>query len=147
MMCHGDPDKLPYSLSWTLRTLTICDMRRANIPALVRDQTPVTLFAKSFPDQHSMFKAITTTPTPCGSFFTLAEYLGPPELFSMYACLFQDAAVEDVSTEWMSTHTNELTALRKEYRAEHGQNPVPAVLLQTFNSTMGRALKRRRLTV
>jgi len=64
------------------------------------------------------------------------NYTGPPELLSMWACLFGDPeavgliAVRGVA--WLRIHVPFLQKARKEYERAHGISPHLAVLLKQF---------------
>ena len=64
------------------------------------------------------------------------KYTGPPELLSMWACLFADPeavgliAVRGVA--WLRIHVPFLQKARKEYERAHGISPHLAVLLKQF---------------
>jgi hypothetical protein len=62
------------------------------------------------------------------------RYLGPPELFTMYACLFADSSVQKVSTAWLVSHSVVLRAKCLSYTREHGFSPHPGVLIEMIRS-------------
>ena len=47
----------------------------------------------------------------------------------MYACLFQDNSINKIHPDTLDEKRHVLGKIRKEYKDEHGQNPVPAVLV------------------
>ncbi len=57
------------------------------------------------------------------------RYDGPPELFTMYACLFADMAVQSMSTAWRIEHVVELRSRMLSYVKEFGFTPHPGVLV------------------
>jgi hypothetical protein len=58
------------------------------------------------------------------------RYTAPPELFTMYACLFADAAVQKVSTNWLLSNEAVLHSTCVSYAREHGFPPHPGVLME-----------------
>lgn len=139
-----------YTPMWTLRAITISRMRSAGIPSLNLDSCKVSKFAKFFPDQTSSFSRFRDSKASlkksCKDFFKELGYTGPPELWAMYACLFQDKTVMKVSTAWLAANRDRLKEYRVQYKREHGQNPVPAVLLELVLMEMKSSSKRRKTT-
>ena len=62
------------------------------------------------------------------------RYRGPPELFTMYACLFADSSVQKVSTMWLVSHTVVMRTKCLSYMSEHGFPPHPGVLIEMIRS-------------
>jgi hypothetical protein len=60
----------------------------------------------------------------------IVRYDGPPELFTMYACLFADLAVQQMSTAWLVKHEVELRSRAQSYFKEFGFPPHPGVLVE-----------------
>lgn len=96
-------------------------------------------FQKVFPDQGGWCrrflgrgKAMTLA-----SLFDVVRYDGPPELFSMYACLFADVALLKVAPQWVEDHVGDLQVEARRYHACHGLHPHPAVLLSLAHSAVG----------
>ena len=58
------------------------------------------------------------------------RYSAPAELFTMYACLFADSAVQKVSTTWLLSHEALLRAKCLSYYVEFGFPPHPGVLME-----------------
>ncbi len=58
------------------------------------------------------------------------RYDGPPELFTMYACLFADMAVQSMSTAWLIEHEVEPRSRMLSYFKEFGFPPHPGVLVE-----------------
>ena len=69
--------------------------------------------------------------------FEVVRYDGPPELFSMHACLFADTALLKVDPQWVEGHVQILRAEAERYRACYGFHPHPAVLLGLARSAAG----------
>ena len=72
---------------------------------------------------------VCTSDIKCACYITQCRYKGPPEYFTMWACLFQDRAVRTVSTSWLSEHENTLRLKCLEYVSTHGFPPHPGVLV------------------
>ncbi len=60
--------------------------------------------------------------------------LPPPELFTMYACLFADSSVQKLSTAWLVENTVKLRFRCLSYFQEHGFAPHPGVLIEMISS-------------
>jgi hypothetical protein len=60
--------------------------------------------------------------------------LPPPELFTMYACLFADSSVQKLSTAWLVENSAMLRSKCLSYFKEHGFPPHPGVLIEMVRS-------------
>ena len=95
----------------------------------------MTSLADNFPDQKQQVMAL------CGGksrlrrkvtdVFKELEYSGAPELFTMWACLFADASVTQMSLEWLRNNRQRLQKACYEFRCKHGFSPHPGVLIET----------------
>jgi hypothetical protein len=70
------------------------------------------------------------------------RYIAPPELFTMYACLFADSAVQKVSTAWLDSHEAVLRSKCVWYAREHGFPPHPGVLMQMVREDLPKQSRR-----
>ena len=82
-------------------------------------------FASAGPDQKGWFSRLGTRKSgpSLQSFFDDIGYRGRPELFSMFSCLFGSM---QVSPAWLDHHATQCMAYSKDYRSQHGIDPVPA---------------------
>ena len=87
-------------------------------------------FQKLFPDMKGQVKKLSYGFTLMKNVFELLGYDGPPELFCMYTCFFQDAAVRAIGPRMLKDRQSALKRARKQYFAKWKQNPVPAVVVQ-----------------
>ena len=62
------------------------------------------------------------------------QYDGPPELFTMYACIFMSCI--DYSHDWIGTNRNKLVRARVDFEAKHGMPPHPKELLKMCNASL-----------
>jgi hypothetical protein len=62
--------------------------------------------------------------------FKGVAYDGPPELFSMYCCLFLSEACLDYDPEYVHSHRAKLIAHREKFNAKFGIPPHPIKLLE-----------------
>ena len=69
------------------------------------------------------------------------EYSGPPELFSMYACLFGDDLVMSIPTDVLTQNEERLRLMRHTYMTSFGQSPHPTVLLSELRSHVSGAVQ------
>ena len=58
------------------------------------------------------------------------RYQGPPEYFTMWACLVSGDAVAKISTSWLQEHEQALHATCVWYVEQHGMSPHPATLIK-----------------
>ena len=66
--------------------------------------------------------------------FREAQYSGPPELFTMWACLFADKDVAGRFLDWLETNSSELRKCLKSYRRQHKISPHPGTLVRIVKS-------------
>jgi len=108
-------------------------MHGKKIKRLAGDELKVTTFRKCFPDQPESFARFTLKQSQTvEEFLSELSYDGPPEFWSMWACLFQDPALDTYTTTWLRTHVVALSDWRVQYKKTAGQNPVAAVLLKSY---------------
>jgi len=118
-------------------------MHRHRVRAL-RDPDGVSTvaFARAFPDSKAWFRRLAGR-SQCltlKGFFSSLEYVGRPEFFSMFACLFGNAAFR-VCPAWMLENR---LALRRKMMAcysSHGLMAVPARCVRALREESGRSGK------
>ena len=101
-----------YRALWVIRCFLIWQMRCAGVPRLrVSASCTVKQFAASFPDQRRWMMRLAgprNLSMPAIDLFKDCNYRGPPELFSMYTCLFGDADLvaflQRMPKGWLTTH-------------------------------------------
>ena len=59
-------------------------------------------------------------------------FTGPPEEFSMYACLIDKPDVLGKGAAFYHEHSNAMRRFRAAYQRSHGLNPAPSVLAKEF---------------
>ena len=115
-----------YFEAWLIRSLMIPWMRAVNIKRLkVTNGMTTQQFRSMFPDQGEWISIVTAR---CGIVLAMKTvgYDGPPELFTMWACMFQDRSCHGHTLS--SALSRKASRLLKKYVSEHGQVPHPAVL-------------------
>jgi hypothetical protein len=117
-----------YSKLWLARSFLFSLMRSHSPPvkALALGGISANRFANMFPDQSEWIHLLTARSGVEQSFKDLG-YKGPPELFSMNACLFNHPQM-DLCPQYL--HENRVCLQKKvrEYKELHGMVPHPAVL-------------------
>lgn len=127
-----------YGFLWAIRAHLIVVMRANGIEQLEMDPKFTTsAFARMFPDQSHWIRAWGNSGKNVGWLFKKMEYAEAPELFSMYACLFSDDQVINVSPEFLRENLGRLQLLRQTCKTSYGQNPHPAVLLSELRAHVG----------
>ena len=135
--CEGVPGvRGQYTKFWLARSALIWLMRKKNIQKLsMSNETPDEL-AKGCPDQNKHILRFSKGHHTVYAMLNDLGYDGPPELFSMYCCLFADrgvmSALKGKPEAWIRQNLRALRDLRKQYKAKHVQNPYPVVLLRMF---------------
>ena len=122
-----------YLVVWTLRTLFLASMHNHGICNLkVEASTSVSDLQGCFPDQGDWVAKLAkaTGTTTVSDLLSAVGYTGPVELFTCYCCFLGDPDFDWVSADWLASHTKELRAAIRAYRAEHGQHPHPAVIVK-----------------
>jgi len=102
-----------YRSLWLIRCVLIWKMRAAGISHLRAPACAITVrrFAALFPDQRGWILRLARPRhqhMQVGELFKALSYRGPPELFSMFTCLFGDtdltAFLQTKPKEWLETH-------------------------------------------
>lgn len=135
--CSGVPGvQGDYSKAWFARSVIIGAMRRQGIEKLRLLNCSVNELALGCPDQSQHIVRFGSGHSTAYGMLNDIGYDGPPELFSMYCCLFSDPSVANVldakPEAWARGNILNLRRARKDYEARWGQTPHPAVLLQSF---------------
>jgi hypothetical protein len=136
--CAGVPGvRGEYTKAWFSRSLLIGTMRRAGIQKLKLLNCSVGELANGCPDQSRHIVRFGNGHATAYGMLNDIGYDGPPELFSMYCCLFSDPLVANFLNArpdgWTRGNIFKLRRARSEYEARWGQTPHPAVLLQSLN--------------
>lgn len=135
-----------YRSLWIIRCILIWKMRRHGISHLrLQSNTTVRTFAALFPDQRAWVLRLSgwhNQDMLVADLFKDCGYCGPPELFSMFTCLFGDtdltAILQNKPKDWLETHRPGLLQALKKYQALHGMPPHPAVLVATYLNTVSK---------
>ena len=119
-----------YLWPWLLRSQLYCVIRGAGIERLQdEDDLSVDELSKMNPDMKQNLKHLAEHVCKVSDLFTSVGYDGPPELFSMYCCIFLSDSVHD--PELVEQKKRYLIKTRSEF-ATKWQIPMhPAVLLDT----------------
>lgn len=141
------PDKPPvagasggYLGLWLARAYLMYTMRRAGVPKLCVKDVTVGDFAAVFPDQKKGLIQMAGSPQrKVSDIFRECAFVGPPETFAMWACLFLDCAVESVTTGWLQENSSRLRDMVVEYTKKHGFPPHPGVLIEEVTKTCKRS--------
>ena len=84
------------------------------------------------PDQRQHIDKLRDDITSAIELFKLLGYDGPPELFSMYSCIFLAKGSEKWDATWVSERVDRLIKFREMMVAQDGMEPHTLVLLQEF---------------
>ena len=75
---------------------------------------------------------------PLRALFSALQYSSPAELFSCWACLYQDEDVRKVPNQLVRTHAPAFRQAISDYRAQRGMLPHPATLVQWYRGARGK---------
>ena len=122
-----------YRALWVIRLWLIWQMRSAGVPCLQLAEDCTTKdFATLFPDQKRWILRLAGR-TPIRNISGVLKacgYVGPPELFSMFGCLFGDSdlvlALQRLPPDWLSVHRAFLTKDRATRLDAHRTHDVRA---------------------
>ena len=123
-----------YLFPWTFRVGALCrsqNLRRPDVegcPGLQGvDRVSVREFGAMFPDQKKWLSRLgqQSYSTSVARMLRCLDYRGPPELLSMWLCLFGDADLQ-VGPDWVRAHVEELVRYATEHRQRHGLWPHAA---------------------
>ena len=128
-----------YTIPWVVRSHALAEMRAWGIERCENtDDMSVKDFSGMFPDVvHwvDKFSKQLGGVSTVEALFDGLSYTHPPEVFSMFCCVFGEAAALATSVEFLTTHYQALRALRKTMSEVSGVLPVPAVLLAEFDTS------------
>ena len=89
-----------------------------------------------FPDHLDLLQFLARPQESVVDVFADMEYDGPPELFTMFCCLFASPDVSKIldarDGKWLQKHRAGLRRLRWRYEAKYGQTPHAAVLFGIY---------------
>ena len=131
----GPADSTGYRIKWVIRKYLIHRMRSAGVSHLLIEDATVRNFAMCFPDQKAKLWTAAGGVKRGGSkpvreVMQESGYHGAPELWTMYACLFSDAAVSRLNIEWLRSNMCQLRHALLIFVNRNGFAPHPATLLQ-----------------
>lgn len=130
----------PYRKLWVIRCALILKMRQAGIQRLKLSDETVRDFQGVVPDQKNLLAKAAG-----GSYmlhrkvrdvFEECSYSGPPELFSMWACLIADRSVSTTSLSWLTKHEDELRSCFESIVKRDQLAPHPGVLVEELKRTL-----------
>ena len=137
-----NPDQ-DYSVPWILRSKLIMVIRNAGITRLkIKATTLAKDLHQMFPDANEWMQSMVSKgykaflDMPLKDFMVSLKYKHPPELLTMFFCLFGDPDVLGFSLKWLKQHKKALRAFRIGYRATHGVEAHPCILLHAFKKTL-----------
>ena len=129
----GISHEAKYHAPWFIRTWLKMLMERDGVSELSIGSATPQDFDKLWPDAGGHARRLLGGYDTVYQAFAHLQYDGPPELFTMYCCLFGAPEVVRVVTAkantWLSDQRPTLRKLRSEYERLHGQPPCPSVLL------------------
>lgn len=142
----GATDPCEYMKKWLNRGWGLYAMWRGGTDRLDIEGCNVRNFLPLFPDQKDGLVPLLTPPDgasnnmvnaqPLSEAIARLSYSGPPELLSMWACLFSDANVTGIidtqGLEWLKRNVSKLKSLRVAYKKKNGITPHLGVLLKEF---------------
>ena len=146
-----NPDQ-EYSVPWILRSKFVLVLRHAKVMTFkVKTATTLEDLHETFPDANDWLKTIAASSnnlqdilkTPLKSVLTSLRYNHPPELLSMFLCLFGDADVLTFPMTWLKKHKAELKAFRLEYKYTEGVEAHPYILLHAFKRKKDQTVLKR----
>ena len=117
-----------YLSTWTIRGLLLVLMHQVGVTRLGgASEVGVSQFAKSFPDANAWFGRLPERGGAANlkAFFESLDYDGPPEVFSMFACILLGRDFE-VTPEWLMENESELQASMRKLRKSDAIYQVPA---------------------
>lgn len=121
--------KNEYLWPWMLRVHFFSQTRSSGRGSMELDPglTPTHL-KEMCPDQNSWASELSPHTMRASDLFENAGYDGPPELFTMYACLFMSC--EGYDPEWIKQHEVKFMRQRETFQRDHGIPPHPLLLLK-----------------
>ena len=123
--------ELPYSWPWLVRVCLLVNMRYAGVAKLSMPTGFTLAQLRSLgPDMHAWIDKLGHGLASAKQLFTETGYDGPPELWSMYSCLFFSTGWERCGGPWVVQHQEQIIRTREALQAKLGFPPHPVRLLQ-----------------
>jgi len=114
---------------WLFRSFLIALARHRGVLRMRIGNMTALQFSNMCPDQNGWAQRLCSRAGVAKSLVDFG-YNGPPELFSMYACLFSDTSLAGVDPVVMRHQQVLLKRKLREYMQQYGLSPHPVVLLQ-----------------
>ena len=124
---------LSYLWPWILRSHMIAQTRAKGVHAMTYpNQFRCSELEAMAPDQKKHITKLKDDITSVRVLFDLLGYNGPPELFSMYTCIFLAKGSGQWDPTWVSNRVGRLIKHRELMLARDGVQPHPLILLEEF---------------
>ena len=114
---------------WLARSFLIAAARRHGVRQMQLGNISAAQFSSVCPDQKGWVERLCLRAGPAKALQDLG-YRGPPELFSMYAYIFNDPLLASVSSKVLQEHSALLKRSLAVYKQQYGLFPHPVVLLK-----------------
>lgn len=118
-----------YSWPWLVRTQLFALLRSSGVRKLTIAKLTSDQLATMNPDMHQHVDDLAEHSLMAADVLKSAKYDGPPELFSMYCCLFLSSP-DKFDPEDVRANRAALIRAREEFTEEHGIPPHPVLLLE-----------------
>ena len=114
---------------WLARSFLIAAARHHGVRQMQLGNISAAQFSSVCPDQKGWVERLCLRAGPAKALQDLG-YRGPPELFSMYAYIFNDPLLASVSSKVLQEHSALLKRSLAVYKQQYGLFPHPVVLLK-----------------
>lgn len=121
--------KQEYSWPWLVRTQLFAMLRSSGVRKLTTANLTSDQLATMNPDMHQHVEDLAEHSLMAADVLKSVKYDGPPELFSMYCCLFISSP-EKFDPKAVRSSRAALIQAREKFTEEHGIPPHPLLLLE-----------------
>jgi hypothetical protein len=135
-----------YSIPWIIRSHVFAELRSRGISKLNLDDTSLGEIRNVFPDSKDWLgkfarkKGLASFAEICHEL----EFKHPPELLTMYCCLFSENTVMSIAPASLAKHIAALRRARRSATVATGVVPVPALLVKRVAASAVQSLRQSR---
>ena len=126
--------QMDYSWQWLLRTQLFCIVRSAGVKRMACKDVTMKVLGSMAPDQQKHLKALSEHMVDAKDLFAEVGYDGPPELFSMYCCIFLGKKALMYDPEWVLENRQSLQQSREAFATKWLIPPHPVCMLNSHAS-------------
>ena len=137
----GRLTKLEYLWPWMLRSQMYCVLQSAGICRLTSKGLTIDMLSRMCPDMRKHVEDLAEHRGSAKELFRTVSYDGPPELFSMYCCIFLCGSHDQLDTKSKKNSKVEAHQVPREVCREVGPSSSPSDVVRRLGVSSGVVVK------